>query len=409
MPLTFQTKNIGCRVNRAELDELESFLKKQGFEFSQNPNFLIINSCCVTNEAEAKTKKAVRQGLNSDEKLLVYVIGCSSRLHPKTYEKIDKNRVRVFNKAEDLMRHFEKETFESTQAIRGEEKPFYKRPNIKIQDGCNKRCSYCCVWQARGPAFSLSLQRVIKCVQNASEKGAHEVVLCGIDIGNYKDENIALPQLLQILQKETDVSRFRLSSIEPTSLSFELFSVIANSKGRIAPYLHVPLQSGSDSVLNAMKRLYSRQGFINLIEEAKKAIPSLALSTDLIVGFPGETYKQFCETKCLIEQLSFSNLHVFKYSERKNTEAAQMDQHINPHIKYERSQELIRLKKDLKKLFAKNLIGHTTIVSLESARKGVNEHLLNVRMTQDVMGKNWTEGFVETAIEGELLVKPSSI
>lgn len=401
--VSFCTKNLGCRVNRAELDAVTEDLLSFGHTYEDAANILILNSCCVTNEALAKTRKAIRHALSQNPKLVVYVFGCAAKLYKDEISAIEPLRVHVCVSADDLKAELQVHKHPTSSTKASSNPYFYRRPDIKIQDGCDKRCSYCCVWQARGPARSLPLPDVLNKVSACVAKGAQEVVLCGIDIGSYNAGGVRLPEVVEAILENTAISRVRLSSIEPTSLTEELFCVIANSKGRVAPYLHVPLQSGSDNILVAMKRTYSAKEYLAILKEAKRVIPSLATSTDIIVGFPGETQDDFFETEQMVKEVSFSNLHIFPYSKRENTNAAKMDEQVSAEVKKERSRHLHSLAKELKHDFASQLIGTPVTAVLENSRKGVDEHLLEVRLLKDVSSRSYVSGIVQE-VEGETLV-----
>ena len=205
-------------------------------------------------------------------------------------------------------------------------------------------------------------------------------MLTGIDVGSYCDNKTCLADLLDALLTKTAIDRIRLSSIEPTSITPDLLEVMAASDGRVAPYLHVPLQSGSDSVLSKMGRKYRRQDYITIVSRAQYTVPNLALSTDVIVGFPQEREEDFSQTRSLLQELAFSNLHIFRYSPRENTPAAQMTAQVAPEIKQARAQELLTLGKNLRTAYAQSLVGNKATVCMEDETYGVEEHLFGVEV-----------------------------
>lgn len=378
--------NLGCRVNRAELDAIERSLIASSHTLLplKEAEIAIVNTCCVTREAQAKSRKKFHALLKNQDMKRIYVTGCALKLHKRDFESEDP-RVKLIEDKDMIVQDlnaFSSQPHSSGSRQEVNVAPFsaYARPNILIQQGCNKSCTYCCVWQARGRAHSISPKQVCDLVCEAYESGSSEVVLCGIDVGAYNYEHAHLADLLDMLLSKTSINRIRLSSIEPTSISQELLTVIANSSSRIAPFLHIPLQSGSDAVLQAMARPYTKHDFLSIVDAIYTAIPECGLSTDCIVGFPQESSADFVATLDTVYAAQFMNVHVFKYSARPHTKAAEMPGHVSSCVKDERSSELISVAHELREDFIKGQIGKLQSVAVEKPHRGVTQHLLTAEL-----------------------------
>ena len=263
------------------------------------------------------------------------------------------------------------------------------RPGIKIQDGCDNRCTYCIVWKARGAARSLPVDEVVSAVRAAQARGAHEVVLTGINLGSYRaqgagGEEITLPALLDLLLERTDVERVRLSSIEPPDVTEELCDVMASAGERVAPFLHVCLQSGCDETLRRMARVYRTDLFRRVVETARARLPHVALGTDLIVGFPGETDEEFERSLAFCEEMRFSKMHVFRYSRRPGTPAASMPGQVDPHVSAERSRRARELADRMRLAEARSLVGEKDLVVVQYPGRGVSGGLFDVTLDASV-------------------------
>jgi threonylcarbamoyladenosine tRNA methylthiotransferase MtaB len=251
------------------------------------------------------------------------------------------------------------------------------RPGIKVQDGCDNRCTYCIVWKARGASRSMPIDQAVEAVRSAISDNAREVVLTGINLGRYDDGGKRLPDLLETLLERTDVGRLRLSSIEPQDVDDRLISLMASSDGRIAPYLHMCLQSGSDTVLRRMGRIYTSDEFAGRVEAAYASIPHLAIETDLIVGFPGETDGEFEESRTFCERMRFTHIHTFRYSKRPGTRAAVMGGQVPPAVSASRSESIRILGERLRLEHARSLIGSEDLVVTQAVGKGISGGLFD--------------------------------
>lgn len=398
---------LGCRVNRADLDTTAAEIMAAGIPLvdAAQADVVVINTCAVTGEAEAKCRQAVRRALSLPRSPWVVVTGCAARLFAPALEALGERvtvvpeRKQVASKVLELIGSvavsLPSDAIRLTPTGRS-------RPLVKIQDGCDLRCTYCIVWKARGRSRSLDPSDVIDEVNAAVARGAGEVVLTGINIGCYDAKtsqgHVRLPGLLQMLLNNTDVGRLRVSSIEPQDVDEELVDVMAGSEGRIAPFLHMCLQSGSDSVLERMGRVYTAEGFAARVRMAHSHIDDIAISTDIIAAFPGETDTEFEETLALAEELAFSWLHVFRYSPRSGTPAATMRQ-VDPHVAAERSQRLRELAYRLRAQEAARCVGRVERVLAQGTHTGVSGGLLDVHLEGDAKEGTLVDALVSAARE----------
>ncbi len=250
---------------------------------------------------------------------------------------------------------------------------FRTRVDLKIQDGCNNACTFCIVHTARGPARSMPAHEIIEQARVLAENGVNELVLVGIDLAAYRDGALELSDLIEELEAQTDISRIRISSVEPQSMTQALIRTLASSDGRVCRHLHLCLQSGSTKVLREMNRHYTAQGFEKLVDRLHGEVPSIALSTDVIVGFPGETDEDFQETYELIKRAGFMRLHVFRYSKRPGTPAAERNDQIDAHVKASRAKQLVELGNRLALEDMERRIGSREQVIVERPRLGTSE------------------------------------
>lgn len=396
MPLLEQTKNnaaafhvvnLGCKVNRVESDDFAATLIADGGREVpiEAADFIVVNTCTVTGEAEKKTRKAVRQALRANDFARVVVTGCAAAIDPITYTEMDP-RVEVVPKGAmaDVLGS-QASTSPALAAIRaGEEFP--TRVGVKVQDGCNNACTYCIVHVARGRAASRPSEEIIAEVRELARAGVREIVLTGINLGSYREGDMRLADLLRCLMKAVDEEfpadsglgvvprvRFRVSSIEPRDVDDDLIELMAASNGRICRHLHLPLQSGSSKVLREMRRPYSAERFLGLVEKLYAAMPQLSLSTDVIVGFPGETEEDFLETCRVAEACRFSKMHIFRYSKRAGTPAAERDDQVSPEVKAERAKRLEAIEERLRADDMRRRCGSRELALVESEGNATTE------------------------------------
>lgn len=345
-----------------------------------NCDVAILNTCTVTGEADAKNRKALRALLRSGD-MPIIVTGCAVNIDAKRYADIDSriicehDKKKVHTLASRLTRNVNANQIDTLDltALRGADAGFRTRVDLKIQDGCNNACSYCIVHVARGPARSVPAATVISHAQALSDAGTRELVLVGIDLAAYQDGDVDLAQLVSRLQEETGIGRVRISSVEPQSMTPSLVDALAQTNGRLCRHLHLCLQSGSNKVLREMNRHYNGDTFCALVDHLHAAVPRIALSTDVIVGFPGETEEDFAQSYELIERCGFMRLHVFRYSKRPGTPAARRDDQIEPKTKAVRSQTLIELGQRLALADMERRLGTHEQVIIEQPGLGTSE------------------------------------
>lgn len=392
--------NLGCRVNRVELDLMASELERAGVALvgEEEASAVVVNTCAVTGEAEAKTRKAVRRAAGLPQGPLVVATGCVANLFSDELSALAPNVVVEREKSRVAARVLEGLGLAAGGEGRAEPAPCdpgavtptgRTRPGIKIQDGCDNRCTYCIVWRARGAARSEAPGRVLSEVRAAMARGAHEVVLTGINLGSYRASDgrgreLDLPALLELLLAETGVERVRLSSIEPPDVTERLCSVMAASGGRVAPFLHVCLQSGCDETLRRMARVYRTDLFRRVAETARSHVPDIALSTDLIVGFPGETEEEFGRSLAFCREMRFSWMHVFRYSRRPGTPAATMPGQVPAGVSAERGRRARELAREMRLAEATRLVGAEDLVVVQYPGRAVSGGLFDVAVDPSI-------------------------
>lgn len=360
---TYVTISLGCKVNAYEISATISALEKLGYkEDKVNPSVAIINTCSVTSTADQKSRQHIRKLINEYPNALVVVMGCYSQGHHDFVSKdIKANIVTGTSGRAELISLIEKYTNDENIDITESNPRTYEyeelgvtaysenvRAYLKIQDGCDNFCSYCLIPYVRGRARSRKKEYVIEEANELVKKGYKEIVLTGIHVGGYgKDlEDINFSTLVRELLDNEDLYRLRISSIEESEIDDELIKLIIE-RDSLADHFHIPLQSGSDTVLKRMNRKYTCEEFYNKIQKIRKACPNVALTTDVIVGFPGETEEEFLETYKFIKKCGFNMIHVFPFSAREKTRAYSMPNQVDPKVKKERTLKLIELSNEL--------------------------------------------------------------
>jgi len=384
VPVAFKT--LGCKVNRVESDEIAAELLGRGVRLAAEDEaaVIIINTCTVTAEADAKARKAVRQALRGPSNPVVVVTGCLAALDAAGLRAIDSRVVVEADKARvaDLV----SARLDLDDATHG---PFVRmgddfrtRAMLKIEDGCDNFCSYCIVPHARGVPWGVPLGELMTQARRLVDSGAREIVLTGINIGRYRDGGADLADVVAAVGS-VGVERLRLSSIEPPDLTERLLSTLAANRA-VCPHLHVPLQSGSDEVLSRMRRKYSGEEYRERVDQARSAIDGLALTTDVIAGFPGESESDHLKTLEFVESVGFSKLHVFRYSVREGTPAARMAQ-VEPAVRATRAAELRKLGDELRARYLAQRVGERAEVLIESIEDecavGTTRDYLRVRLS----------------------------
>lgn len=371
---------LGCKLNFAETDTIINKFLKKGYEyvkFISYADLYIINTCSVTKNAEKELKKLVRIAINNNVNAFIVAIGCYSQVNPKEISLISGIDLIIGSKEKfNIINHLKKIYKNKYLSLKDKNLyiPSYSRLNhtrsyLKIQDGCDYKCSYCTIPKARGFSISDNIKNLIFYAKNLIKQGIKEIVLTGVNIGDYGKHNLLeLIQTMESSLTEQDNFRIRISSIEPNLLSDDIINFIYKSN-IFVNHFHIPLQSGSDEILNKMKRRYSKNLYLERIKKILNIMPFACIGSDVIVGFPGEKEKNFIETYSLLSEINISYLHVFSYSERINTKAFIMNNSIPKKIRYKRNKIFIRLSKEKKKIFYIKQINKKSNVLFENKNK----------------------------------------
>ena len=363
--MTYKIYTLGCKVNEYESEVMADLLENAGYIKGDNPDVCIINTCTVTNNADSKSRKLIRSVKRNNPDALIIAVGCLIQNSIDKLEDLDID-IALGNKDKskivDYINMYQNEKISKLYDIDNMEfedmtlnNSDLTRAYIKIQDGCDNYCAYCVIPYVRGHVRSKRKEDVINEAKKKNKKGHKEIVLTGIHTGNYHDNEYDLANLLNDLVKLEGLERLRISSIEATELNDRVLEVIKNSS-ILTNHMHIPLQAGSNEILKLMNRKYDLKYFKNKINEIRSIRPDINITTDVIVGFPGETDELFNETVNTIKEISFTKLHVFPYSKREGTVAASMKNQIDGNIKKERVKELLKLSKELEQNYMKKFL-----------------------------------------------------
>jgi threonylcarbamoyladenosine tRNA methylthiotransferase MtaB len=385
----FSTVNLGCKVNRVETDTIAVRLESRGHvPDDESPQVVIVNTCTVTGEAEKKARKAVHRSLRRHPAAFVVVTGCAAAIDPAAFESMDE-RVVCVSKA-DAVQECEALGGPGADGLRRGDGDasgalrfglrFHTRAGIKIQDGCDNACTYCVVHIARGKSVSRSVAECIAETRALEAAGAGEAVLTGIDLGSYDSNGLDLAGLLSRMREAAPRMRLRVSSIEPLGVSEQLISLLAVQEGWICRHLHLPLQSGSTKVLGEMARPYTAERYYSIVSRLRSLVEDVSFSTDIIVGFPGETEDDFRQTMDMVRMCRFSKVHVFRYSKRQGTPAASRTDQVDPLAVADRAHRLQELADELRFEEGAKHIGRTERVLVESHGFGMTESYYPVKV-----------------------------
>lgn len=396
-PKSVAFHTLGCKLNYSETSAIARLFEDAGYlplDFEQAADIYVINTCSVTDFADRKCRKVVRRALRRNPSAFVVVVGCYAQLKPQEIAEIPgvdlvlgaAQKFRILDYVEDLSKSPSKglvvagEVSEAKDFVHAFSFGDRTRSFLKVQDGCDYKCSFCTIPQARGKSRSNTVEAIVANAQAIASMGVQEIVLTGVNIGDFgngteviegtkpKKEALFI-DLIKELDEVEGIARFRISSIEPNLLTQEIIDFVAGSK-RFMPHFHIPLQSGNNKQLQQMRRRYSRELYAQRVEWIKAAMPHACIGVDVIVGFPGETEEDFMETHSFLHSLDISYLHVFTYSERANTPAAEMPDVVRVEERRRRN-ELLRLLSD-KKLgyFYQQQLGQLRPVLIEGKRSG---------------------------------------
>lgn len=405
---------LGCKVNLYESEFVINLLKENGYEiapFDEVCDIYIINTCTVTNTSDIKSKKIIRQAIRRNPDACIVAMGCFIEANKdleipgvdiyigtKNKSKIICYLKEYFTKKKELRETYPEmaTSFEDMEikTFEGRTRAF-----VKIQDGCENFCSYCIIPFVRGKCRSKEFHKVIEEIQQLVKNGYKEVVLTGIHTGNYGvDLETDFASLLEEIVKIKGLDRLRISSIEITELNERVLNVLKKSNV-IVDHLHIPLQAGSESVLKAMNRKYDKEYFKNKVAEIRKIRPNISLTTDVIVGFPGETEEDFIESMDFIREIALSKIHVFPYSRRSGTVADTMENQVPEEIKKERVRSLLRLSKELETNYMNRFVGQELEVLIETNHDGYSlGHTSNYLLVK-VKGNYESETLLSVTIE----------
>ena len=430
--VAFQT--LGCKLNFSETSTLARKFVAAGYErvpFEMKADVYVINTCSVTENADKKFTTLARQTRQRNPDAFLIAVGCYAQLQPEELAKEDsvdlvlgaKEKFDIISYLSDLSRpeqtqvHAcaieETDTYVGSYAIGERTRAF-----LKVQDGCDYKCTYCTIPQARGISRSDSLDNVIRQAKEIVDQGIKEIVLTGVNIGDYgkgefgnKKHEHTFFELVQALDEVEGIERFRISSIEPNLLTEELIEFVAGSK-RFVPHFHIPLQSGNNEILGQMRRRYQRELYVDRVNQIKRLMPDACIGVDVIVGFPGESDQHFLDTYAFLVDLPVSYLHVFSYSERPNTPAAEMKNQVSKTIKNKRSKMLRTLSAKKRHAFYESQLQKTKTILFEAENKegyiqGFTENYVKVRVPWDPALQNQTRSATLAEIDQKGMVRLS--
>ncbi len=419
---------FGCKVNQYDTEALKDLFNCRGYRVvagkAEIVDVVVINTCTVTHLADRKARQNIRKIKRNNPGTVIAVTGCYVQTDPEevsALEEIDvvqgtSNRKELINLVDNIRGGRVQGQVSNVTAERpgGKYEPLTvkyfsynnrSRHFLKIQEGCDQFCSYCIVPFARGTVRSRPSDSVLSEVNQALDAGFKELVLTGINLGSYGRENYDFPYLTNLLEKIISIPgefRIRISSCEPQELTYELIDLIAESS-KICSHLHIPLQSGDNEILAAMKRDYTTYEFMDIINRARSKDPDIAITTDVIVGFPGESESQFLNTESFITKVGFSDMHVFQYSPRKNTAAKDFPEQVHSTIKKERSSRLLQLTKELRTLFHSKFIGEFVPVLVESQSENTATGLTDTYIKTEFSTNKIVNNFNDIDLTGEMM------
>ncbi|WP_452229411.1 MULTISPECIES: tRNA (N(6)-L-threonylcarbamoyladenosine(37)-C(2))-methylthiotransferase MtaB [unclassified Lacinutrix] len=423
---------LGCKLNFSETSTIARNFNDEGFDrvdFKEKADIYVINTCSVTENADKRFKTIVKQAQKSNPDAFVAAVGCYAQLKPQ--ELADVHGVDLVLgatekfKITDYINDLSKNDFGEVHSCEIEEADFYvgsysigdrTRAFLKVQDGCDYKCTYCTIPLARGISRSDELLNVLKNAKEISEKGIKEIVLTGVNIGDYgkgefgnKKHEHTFYELVQALDQVEGIERLRISSIEPNLLKNETIDFVAKSR-TFVPHFHIPLQSGSNEILKLMRRRYMKELYVDRVSRIKQVMPHACIGVDVIVGFPGETDDMFLESYNFLNELDISYLHVFTYSERDNTVAATMEDEVPKNVRAKRSKMLRGLSVKKRRAYYESQIGSSRRVLFESENKegyihGFTENYVKVKAPWNPELVNTLQDVTLTKIDDDGIVR----
>lgn len=410
-------KTLGCRLNQFETNALATEFKENGYEivgFREKADIYVINTCTVTNQSDHKSRNIISQAARRGHAPVVVVTGCMAENREKelkdqeniSYVINNRNKSRLFSLLEAHLNNKEG-NLSNPDSEKGHfsytlpDKDFRTRGMVKIQDGCDNFCSFCIIPYVRGRAISRPPDDILNNVKQLIQMGFHEIVVTGVNIGRYNYKDIRFEQIIKKILDVPGHFRLRISSMEPEGIENEFTDLIKHPK--FCPHLHLCLQSGSDKILSKMHRMYDIRSFYDIVDKIRSVKPGFNFTTDIMVGFPGETKREFSETCNVIKDIGFGHIHTFKYSIRDGTRAARMEDQIPETIKNERSQMVRDLSNQLKYKYRKSFENKIQKVLVERKNKdgfftGYGEHYIPVHFYSECAHKDTVSNILITNI-----------
>jgi len=414
---TVAFKTLGCRLNQYETDALVTDFSQAGYElvdYNASPDVVIVNTCTVTNQSDQKSRSVISQTARKAKNAVVVVTGCMANNFKEKLESQENITFVVENSRKSSIltlvdAHFSGEIVHPDQlpqdVFRYEpvRKSLHTRSAVKIQDGCDNFCTFCIIPMVRGMAVSRPVADVLESVRKTVENGFKELVITGVNIGRYEDGTVRFEELLAKILEVPGDFRVRISSLEPDGFGDDFVKLFAHP--RLMPHLHLCLQSGSEKTLLRMRRMYDVEQFRKTITKFRSVYPDFNFTTDIIVGFPGETDDEFQQTLDAVKEFNFSHVHTFKYSVRKGTRAERLENHLPEKIKNQRSLQVRDLSVENKMSYYKSFIGRTQDVLIEKIAQGIangyGQHYLPVHFKASGAQKNTVHKVRLTELHGE--------
>lgn len=427
MANSFNIITLGCKVNQYESEAVEELFLQKGYEkANKNADIYVINTCTVTNMSDRKSRQMISRARRDNPDAVVAVMGCYSQVKPEEVARIEgvdivlgsRNKENVVELCEDVLQNkgaidkiiapSETKTFEELQISNQTE---MTRAYLKIQDGCNMYCSYCLIPYARGNIVSRDIPSIVEETKRLAKNNFKEIVLTGIHVSSYGkdfDDGSSLIDVIEAVAKVDGIERIRLSSMEPRHISIEFLERM-KATGKACDHFHLSLQSGSDDILKSMNRKYDRALYKEKIEEIRQVFPNAGITTDIIVGFPGETEENHQQTMDFANDIKFSKTHLFKFSPREGTRAAKMGNQINGNIKKDRLHDLEKIEEKNRFEFLEKQLGKNLSVLIESKSDlegysgGYSTNYLKVNVKEDIPANTIVDIKITDIKNGELI------
>jgi len=416
---TVSFKTLGCRLNQYETDALVTQFHQAGYQVvdeAQASDITVINTCTVTNQSDQKSRHTINQAARRSKGGLVVVTGCMANNHRSTLEADEKIHYVVDNERKSQIvglvdAHFKGEMVHADSFERDVfgfetvDQSLHTRTSIKVQDGCDNFCTYCIVPSVRGKALSRPLDEIEENVRRVLDNGFQEIVITGVNIGRYDYQNLGIQSALERILEIPGDFRLRISSLEPDGFGPDFHHVFAHPK--MAPHLHLCIQSGSDNILLKMRRMYTVKSFMDIVNRFRKHMPDFNFTTDVIVGFPGESEGDFQQTLDVVREARFSHVHTFRYSRRKGTRADRMDDQLQEALKAQRSEQVRLLSEENRLAYMKQMLHKGQRVLVEKVEdsgiaRGYGEHYLPVQFQSHAAKRNtFHQVKLEEVVESE--------